>query len=134
MVAMEPLLYNLDILIILSVRCGWVQVKQVIMPAYPPMVVPPLPWRGVDYGAYLISPSLVMRTRGYRAQNRALYEADRQTPGMSQVRPHAGPHRSQASPQLPAGSGCMICCSRLLARRSIASNVASHVACRCTRR
>ena len=71
--------------------CGWLQVKQIILPAYQPMVIPPLPWRGVDYGAYLINPSHVMRTRGHRAQNRALYEADRQTPGMSQVRPPADP-------------------------------------------
>jgi len=43
---------------------------------YLPMVVPPRPWRDMDDGGYLATPTRVMRTRGSKLQARALAQAD----------------------------------------------------------
>ena len=64
----------------------WVQLRHVQHPLYQPMVVRPLPWLGVNFGAYLYAPSRIMRTKGNQEQIRVLQEADTNPDsGISQV-------------------------------------------------
>ena len=74
---------------------------------FDPMVVPPLPWRGVFFGGQLLQNDTVVRVKSSKAQMEALRRRDREGPGLSKVK--FPPSSSTPEPEVSMGKKFSLC-------------------------